>query len=197
MLKLAVTLALCVAAVVAQTPPSKPVWPNAFSATVFMQSVNTTIPPRFMRWFYDKTNERERFDGLDFWRGEQLFTTVIRTGGAQGMEYQIIYHQDETICFSQANKNPILKPDFNMFNYVGYTLIDYTVTNHWVATNRTTNWVFNYYESQKSREPVEYDILDQHRNEVTYHFYEFDAGAQDSSLFTVAPLIRAVCNPRA
>jgi len=191
-----VIVVLFLVAVFAQTPPSTPKFPQSFSSTVQLTSINGTVPPRFVRWFFDYVNQRERTDGLDDYRGSQYLSVVIRRGGSTGVEYRVLTHAGEVSCFTRPlSSTPVNLPDFSTYTFLGGTRIDGFLTNHWGLVNKTSGQIFNYFENAVTREPVEFDIVDPTNVEFTYKFWEFDAGPQDPNLFVVNPLVLPLCGP--
>jgi len=88
-----------------------------------------------------------------------------------------------------------IHPKFDTFTYTGFTLIDYELTNRWVASNRTRGEIFTYYETADDREPAEFDrIHEETGQEETWHFWEFDAEAQDPDLWVIPEPILLACN---
>eukprot|EP01112_Ceratiomyxa_fruticulosa_P001066 TRINITY_DN1103_c0_g1_i1.p1 TRINITY_DN1103_c0_g1~~TRINITY_DN1103_c0_g1_i1.p1 ORF type:complete len:199 (+),score=53.73 TRINITY_DN1103_c0_g1_i1:186-782(+) len=182
-----VGIALC------QTP-STPKWAPAFSASVLITAADQE--PSFSRWFYDYNNNRERFDGMVWMNGANAFTETIYLGGKglSGTVYYIVYSGDAVFCFYNNTQNYTLpSPNFSSFSYIGVAEIDYIKTNLWMAPEFQSDY-YEYYETTDSREPVEFDFVDYYGIQNSYRFFEFDAEAQDPSLFVVPSQLLSVCN---
>jgi len=98
-------------------------------------------------------------------------------------------------CSTRVTPAVQINPSFDNFTYSGFTLIDYELTNRWLAANRTRGDIFTYYESADDREPVEFDrVHEETGEEETWHFFEFDAEAQDPDLWVIPEAILVACN---
>ena len=184
---IALFIAVCFAA-----SPSKPTWPNSFSASVLIAD-NRSPRPQFHRWFNSIPQQMDRFDGLVDWKGEEHFAEVIVDHKSQ-KQTNVYYDRETVVCFSHTNNRTIPRPNFNDFDFRGLALIDYVVVNHWEERVRGDIFL-EYFEAQTGRYPVQFNVHDLRRQEVhTWRFMEFDAAPQDPSLFTLPPAIQAVCN---
>jgi len=171
------------------------VWPKAFSASVLISRRNVERPTEtFYRWFYDLANKKERYDGLFALLGQTYFRKLI-VDHAKGVEYSILTKGGSVSCSTRVTPAVQINPSFDNFTYSGFTLIDYELTNRWLAANRTRGDIFTYYESADDREPVEFDrVHEETGEEETWHFFEFDAEAQDPDLWVIPEAILVACN---
>lgn len=72
----------------------------------------------FSRWFYSQAQNIDRLDGLTEWEGELYFAERFFNHNTQ-KEYNVFYQRDTVSCFTRALQNPLPKPDFVNFTYVG------------------------------------------------------------------------------
>eukprot|EP01091_Cochliopodium_minus_P020478 TRINITY_DN8977_c0_g1_i1.p1 TRINITY_DN8977_c0_g1~~TRINITY_DN8977_c0_g1_i1.p1 ORF type:complete len:204 (-),score=56.77 TRINITY_DN8977_c0_g1_i1:64-636(-) len=190
-MKFLVVIALFVAFAFAASP-SPPVWPAEFSASVLISS-NDRRRPEFTRWFASYTQKLDRFDGLTEWKGEEYLAEIIIDGKTQ-QQTNVFYDRESVVCFKHANNRTFPQPNFSNFEYRGLALIDYNVVLHWGERVRGDIFL-EYFETQVGRNPVQFNVHDLRRERVdTWRFWEFDAAAQDPSVFTLPQAIQAVCN---
>jgi len=186
-------LILVFVALIAAQPPSPPVWPTYFSASVGVFENNGMA--QFFRWFYDASQNMDRFDGENTWQGEPYFATRIFNHVIQ-QETVVYFQQELAVCFQHTINRTIPKPPLNLLNYQAKGIVNFQPVYQWSYT-QPNNFSFTYYDSQTYREPVRIDFSDYTRQPiftVTYVFYEFDETAQDTSLFQISPIILATCN---
>jgi len=197
-MKFVVCLLLAFVAV-ALSAPSTPVWPKAFSSSVLIANVSGNYPPRFVRWFNDVGQNAARIDGLRYF-GPNVPPVWVQQyiNGAQKLEYVVIFGQNDVNCFTVPLRGPIISPSFAGFFYQGQVLVGPSgrVLNRWGERNSTANTFQQYLEDATSREPFRlsyfYEIGSQVEEEV-WEFLEFDAGAQDPSLFVIPGPIKQIC----
>ncbi len=126
-------LCLFVVCLSAATTPVHPQWPRDFSTTaIFHESGRRR--PEFTRWFYsaqqntDRLGEASMFfplfsshrvDGLTEWEGELYYAERFFNHNTQ-REYNVFYQRDSSVqCFSRPLQNPLPKPNFLNFTFVG------------------------------------------------------------------------------
>jgi len=190
--KILFCLAFVVAALAANPP--NPKWPTAFSASVLSVSNGfPPQPPRFLRWFYDYINKKERFDGMNEWNGELYFSSIYIDHNAQ--KQTDVFDQMGTIsCFSHSINGSLPLPDFSQFQFAGNSLVNYQPCYHWYWSDHG-NITVQFYDTQSAREPQRLDVSDSARQiSQTVTFFEFDAAAQDQNTFVVPSVIQAQCN---
>jgi hypothetical protein len=112
----------------------KPVWSNAFSASVNVRGWGGHHPHQehgFFRWFYDSKAGKERFDGPASYKGEFYFTsTYIDVAGK--VETWIVYQDSMVECWTNAsNALSLPHPNWNNVQFIGKALVDYETCNHW------------------------------------------------------------------
>jgi len=184
-------LFVCIAIALAQTP-ARPKIPNGWSATVAVRRTHEVFP-RFHRWFYDFTAQKDRLDGLVHWRGEYAFATIIFDHKGK-MEYHVFYQEEAVVCYYKALNHTLPKPDFANFVYVGKALIDYVPCWHWMHHDLAKRLVFQVYDRQDNRAMARFDFTNERRDFSEYWtFMEYDAGSQDPTLFEVNPIIKPQC----
>jgi len=192
-MRVAFLLAILVAAVYTQTPPQKPVWPNAASASIFVEGWGERRDERhFFRWFYDETAGKERIEGPQRWEGELYWTETILDTKAQ-KEWFVVHQGSLVTCFVGTNNHSLPHPDFTTAVYRGKAEIGNRIVDHWIE-RRENRDVSSIYDRADTREIVRIDFEDRRRQTVTVHFYEFDAGTQDPSLFDLPAAIKNICN---
>jgi hypothetical protein len=180
-----------VAAVFAQ---QKPVWPQAASASIFVEGWDRERPEErhFFRWFYDQAAGKERLDGIQRHRGELYWTeTIVDT--VQKREYFVVHQGSLVACYNRPHNRSLPSPNFDRAVFVGKAEIGYRVVNHWVERSPEGRDVHSIYDRVDNGQIVR---VDNHREEraVVFHFHEFDVGTQDSSLFVLPDAIKAICN---
>jgi len=181
-------LLLSIIALAIAQEPKKPMWPDAFSATVVRRTNNGM---HFSRWFYDFKNLRDRFDGFAEWHGEFYFAEQIFKH-TEGFDYTVYYRDSEVTCIKNKINSTMIKPDFSNFRFAGISLVNYQQCYHWVA-NDTRRDFFQFWDRVSDREPVRFDVINRFRQEEQFTFTEFDVGAQDQGLFDVPPIIKDSC----
>jgi len=193
-LLVAVACLAFVACAYSANPPT-PVWPAAFSATVIVTRSRADVPTvEYFRWFYDATNQRERFDGIFTYLGSQYFRELI-VDYAKSTEYNILTRGNILECFIRKPVGKLIKPNFANYTYAGFALINYELTYHWSAYNRTSGGVYQYFETADDHEPAEFDYAHPETNDdETWTFLEFDSGAQDPDLWVIPEPISLACN---
>jgi len=179
-------------ALAAKANPPTPTWPNAFASSVLMQD-NQGDMPRFSRWFYDYTNQFERFDGMRQFNGEMYFHKVIVDWTKQ-IEYRIIFHDDSVTCFTNSTHGQMMHPQFANFQYIGPAMIFYDVCNWWAEENQQKGYLMQLWNDATTQEFRRFDFNDYaNQFEVTFTFMEMDVGAQDANLWVIDPIIQSIC----
>jgi len=172
--------------------PSPPSWPATFSATIAIS--DQRFGTGFVRWYYDATLNKDRWDGTGFYQGETYFATRIFDHNAE-IETSVFYQLDFAICITRPiNGTSLPKPSFTNITYIGKALIDYDAVYHWIEVNR--NGTFQYFDRVDNRETKRLDWHSVgHQDALSLDFLEFDETAQDASLFTVPAIIQPTCAP--
>jgi len=192
-MKFLLVIALFVAIAFAASP-SPPVWPSEFSASVLI-SRDDRRRPEFTRWFASYPQQKDRFDGLTDWKGEEYLAEIIIDSKTH-QQTDVYYDQESVVCFTHPDNRTFPKPDFSNFDYRGLALIDYNVVLHWEERVRRDIFL-EYFETQVGRNPVQFVVHDLRNRRVdTWRFFEFDASPQDPSIFTLPAAIQAVCNSK-
>eukprot|EP01089_Gocevia_fonbrunei_P011498 TRINITY_DN2486_c0_g1_i1.p2 TRINITY_DN2486_c0_g1~~TRINITY_DN2486_c0_g1_i1.p2 ORF type:complete len:200 (-),score=34.72 TRINITY_DN2486_c0_g1_i1:3-602(-) len=189
MMKIVIALAFLFVLVACE--PTKPVWPNAFSATVAVKGEHRH--PTLFRWFYDFGVKKDRFDGIVRWQDEPYFSKVIFDHTTQ--EETTIFHQeDQVACYVSAINSSMPHPAFTNVKFIGEALIDYVPVYHWIEDSEHHSYqVFDYQDA--SREIKRIDVHDKRtRFTSTWTFHEMDKGRQDPTLFLIPAPISSVCN---
>ena len=185
-------LALFAVAAVAITP-HHPQWPADFSTTAVINFGGVSRPD-FNRWFYSKELNVDRIDGLAEWEGELYFAERYFNHGI-GREYAVFYQRDSSVtCFDRPITNPLPKPDFTNFTYVGEAIIDYVPVYHWIYRTPNNRDFFQFFDVIGSRLPARFDAEFGERPAVQINYMEFDNGSQDKTLFQIPSEIMSVCN---
>jgi len=187
-------LLLVVAFVCAQNPPA-PQWPSYYSASVevFGWEYETG---RFFRWFYDSQKNKDRFDGIRRFDGEEFFSERIYDHAAQ-KEWHVVFQGETVSCFTRTINGTVPHPNFSTFTFGGKVIVDGRPCYHWWHRNGFIHE--QYFDRQDNREPRRFDWADDRRpgEAVTWTFHEFDVCPQDSSLYDVPDTIKPICTPRA
>jgi len=180
-------------AVLAQSPPPKPDWPAAWSATVMVERSDDVIP-HFYRWFWDMSQNKDRLDGLVKFRDEFYFAELIFDHTAK-KAYEIFYQDDVVNCFSKPLNTTLPKPNFGGLIFRGNAMINFIPAYHWSFNNQINGHHYQVYDRQDSRELLRIDFDDtRKRRQETWNFFEFDVGLQDPTLFKIPDPIMAICN---
>eukprot|EP01120_Amphizonella_sp_Union-15-10_P001649 TRINITY_DN117_c0_g1_i4.p1 TRINITY_DN117_c0_g1~~TRINITY_DN117_c0_g1_i4.p1 ORF type:complete len:199 (-),score=33.25 TRINITY_DN117_c0_g1_i4:114-710(-) len=191
-----VILALFSIAVLAQAP-TKPVWPTSFSASVEHRrsSPFERHEPRFVRWFYDVTKNKDKISGVEEWHAEYYWSERIFDHTIQ-REWTIYYQRGSSACFYRSINTTLPKPNFSNVVYVGQSLVNYEPVYHWIETDRTRGITFQYFETVKYREPKRIEVSnDREGRSETWNFFEFDSCPQDPEIFDIPVVVRNTCNP--
>jgi len=194
-MKFTLLVVLALAVCVNCATPSPPKWPPAFSASVIVDRTTAERPTiEYFRWFYDLANSRERFDGIFRYLNLEYFRSLI-IDYKKGTEYNILTRGSFLECYNRKPVGKLIQPNFTNFTYAGFALLNYQVTNHWRAINKSGE-LFEYYDTTDDREPVEFDYINFESGELeTWKFYEFDAEAQDPDLWVIPEPVELACNP--
>jgi len=190
-MRVAIILAILVVAVFAQT---KPIWPTAASASIFVEGWSDVPEERhFLRWFYDEAAKKERVEGPQRHLGELYWTeTLLDTTLAK--EWFVVHQPGLVICYVGKTNRTLPHPDFTQARFVGKAEINYRVVDHWIERRENRDFS-QIYDRVDNGEIVRIDIDDPRRDHaVSFHFHEFDAGTQDPSLWVLSPEIIAICN---
>eukprot|EP01102_Stenamoeba_stenopodia_P001407 TRINITY_DN1120_c0_g1_i1.p1 TRINITY_DN1120_c0_g1~~TRINITY_DN1120_c0_g1_i1.p1 ORF type:complete len:200 (-),score=51.33 TRINITY_DN1120_c0_g1_i1:90-689(-) len=182
--------ALCFAAIDAKTKraPPTPIWPSAFSATVSITSAFQPFPI-FFRWFYSQSADYSRGDGVDEFFGEFYVVTRYFDHTNQ-VQYNVYYREDTVTCVKTPLTHSLPDPDFSQFSYRGTALINYQTADVWESSPAGANYV--YYEA--NNKPIRFDATNTTTaTTVSFNFWEFDIGTQDSNLFVIQPDVAAIC----
>jgi len=184
-----VLIALCA---FAYAQPPKPVWVNAFSATV--SGHRTGEPhPHFFRWFYDFRANKDRFDGVVRWHDEPWFTEVIYDHSKK-VEYAIFREPATIVCITNTLNRTIPRPNFQNVVYFGTAIVNYVPAYVWYENDTARRISFFVYDDQVTRRVLRMDVDDRDRHvSESWTFLEFDAGPQDPNLFVVPANILAQC----
>eukprot|EP01121_Diplochlamys_sp_Union-15-3_P015727 TRINITY_DN524_c0_g1_i4.p1 TRINITY_DN524_c0_g1~~TRINITY_DN524_c0_g1_i4.p1 ORF type:complete len:200 (-),score=40.71 TRINITY_DN524_c0_g1_i4:13-612(-) len=187
-------IVLFAVSVLSQTP-TKPVWPKAFSTSVEVDEWNGQRRPHFFRWFYDQSQQKDRFDGVTFWLDEAYFSVTIFDHKA-GKEWRIFYQREFTTCYQRSINGTLPVPPLDDVEYRGVALIDYQAAYQWRERIPDVGITFEYFDNVISREPVRIDVRDERRGITqTWKFRSFDACIQDSSIFELPQNVQDSCNP--
>jgi hypothetical protein len=100
-------------------------------------------------------------------------------------------------CFTGADNHSLPHPDFTMARFVGKAEIDYRVVDHWVQRGADGRDVIQVFDRADNGEIKRIDVdarVARRDHAVSLHFHEYNAGAQDPSLFVLPPEIVTICN---
>jgi hypothetical protein len=163
---------------------------------IFNQS-NPQAGPEFLRWFQDIPKNQSRRDQLVQYDPKlPPAWTQAYVNGTSNVERLVYFLNDQQVgCLQRPLRRHLINPVFTNFRYVGQVLLGYRVANQWNGpppTNGTQTFVA-YFDDSTSREPIRFDAFDSYGNEETFTFSEFDAGAQDSNLYVIPPVIAQIC----
>jgi len=191
-MKVLLLIIIAIVALALAQAPSPPTWPATFSATIMVS--DQRFGTGFIRWFYDATLNKDRWDGTGTYQGETYFNTRIFDHNAE-IETSIFYQLDFAICITrQINGTSLPKPSFTNITYIGKALIEYEPVYHWIEMNN--NGTFQYFDRVDNRETRRLDYYSIGRQDsLSVLFLEFDETAQDTSLFTIPPIIAPQCSP--
>ena len=146
----------------------------------------------FFRWFYDQTQKKARIDSLGEWMDEEYWSTQI-FDHTQQIHWTVFYQVDFETCFKAPMNWSLPVPNFQGAQYLGQAQVGYEVAYHWLLTKGPFN--MQYFDRVTDRMPVRIDFDDSAKHIAdTLLFTEFDAGAQSTGIFTLAPEIVASCN---
>jgi len=193
-MRIAIILSILVAVAFAQT---KPVWYPAASASVLVEGWTERREDRHLfRWFYDETLGKERIDGAERFLEEWYWTNRIVDTKAKSEQY--VVHQGSLIlCFQQQTNQSLPHPNLSNILFAGKAEIDYVVVNLWIERNALGREVARIFSRADNGKIVRIDHSSETRpRAISVHFHEFDAGAQDPSLFQLPSQIIAICNQR-
>jgi len=173
----------------------KPIWPSAFSASVFVHGWGERHQERhFIRWFFDKTAGMERVDGQRRFHEEDYFTTFY-LNAKNKMETFVVYQPELVECWIRPTNHSLPHPDFTRAHFVGKAMIDYQIVNHWLERSHDGRDVNSIFTLASNGEIKRIDHHDEKRKRVVqFMFHEFDAGSQDPSLWVISPVIMSFCN---
>jgi len=173
--------------------PARPVWPNYFSASILVHR-NDRPGREFFRWFYDSSQNKDRWDGIVRWQDADWFATLIFDHTKQ-LEYNVFYQQGTVLCVFNNLTRALPKPNFNNVRYIGKGLVEYTPAYHWTEEDRERGINFQVWDSQASRRNILRIDLDHQRERraESFMFMEFDLTRQDPSLFTIPAEIFSQC----
>lgn len=105
--------------------------------------------------------------------------------------YNVFYQRDTVSCFSRPLNNPLPKPDFTNWTYVGESLIDYVPVYHWIY--RRGRDFFQFFDSVSSRVPVRFDAEIDRRPAIQIIYAEFDSAPQNPAIYVIPQAILSVC----
>eukprot|EP01121_Diplochlamys_sp_Union-15-3_P010873 TRINITY_DN309_c0_g1_i1.p1 TRINITY_DN309_c0_g1~~TRINITY_DN309_c0_g1_i1.p1 ORF type:complete len:193 (-),score=40.00 TRINITY_DN309_c0_g1_i1:52-630(-) len=189
------TLLIALAILAVAFAQTKPTWPSYFSATVEISHRDRLEPPRFHRWYYDSVQNKDKFNGVEEYRGERYYAERIFDHKAQ-KEWALFFQRDSVLCLTRSINWTLPKPNFNNFEFIGKALIDDQPVNHWIDNDRQRERIYQYFDLISNGNPKRIDVDDRReRRSETWIFHEFDACPQDPNLYTVPKVIEATCNP--
>jgi hypothetical protein len=172
--------------------PAPPSWPLGFSASVFANNWQNQGSNVFFRWFYDQTLDMARIDGLGEWLDEQYWAVQI-FDHVHEIQWSVFMQPGFETCFMKKINTTLPVPNFQGAVYAGQAVIGYNPCYHWILTQGS--FTMQYFDNQATREPVRMDFDDASKHMAnTLLFMEFDAGAQDATLFQLPTQITATCN---
>jgi len=184
-----VLLLSLIALVCAQTKPN---WPMAASASLFIRGFERREDRHMVRWFFDRTAGKERIDGDREFLGERYWTTTILNTNTK-REYFIIHQGSLVMCFDRPTNNSIPHPDFGMARYIGKAEYEMNIVDHWIQREGERD-VSQIYDRTDNQYVLRIDFDDRRRGHVVrFDFHEWDVGAQDPNLFVVPAPIMAIC----
>jgi len=174
--------------------PTKPVWPKAASASLFIEGWGEERRERiFVRWFYDETAGKERLDGTQRFEGELYFTNTILDATTQ-KEWFVVHQPGLVSCWVGAWNHSLPHPNFDNARFAGKAEIDYRVVNHWIERGPDGRDISQIYDRADNGQIVRIDFEDRRRRALSVHFHEFNAGTQDPSLWDLPAQIKNICN---
>jgi len=181
-----------IAVVLAQTP-SKPTWPNAFSASVMVHN-NREVRPQFFRWFYDFSQQKDRGDGLLRWRDEEWFSSIIYDHVTK-TEYNLFFQPNLAVCLTNALNRSIPHPTFANVQFLGKGIINYVPVNHWFERDQQRGITFQVWDTQDARRDIVRLDWDDERNHRagSWTFFEFDRTPNNPDVYKVPAEILAQC----
>jgi len=109
-------------------------------------------------------------------------------------EYFIIHQGSLIQCYERASNYSIPHPHFDRARYIGKAEIENNVVDHWIERSpegRDFLSIFNHANGHVAR--VDHDE-GRRPHATTFHFHEWNVGAQDANLFVVPSAILAICN---
>jgi len=149
----------------------------------------------FFRWFWDRTLNKDRIDGIQQFKDEFYFAEIV-FDHAGGKEYRVYYQPGAINCFEHPINGSLPKPTFAQFNYIGKAIVNYQPAYHWIYEDKLRGRIFALYDRQDNREILRIDIDDTvRRRSESWVFFEYQVGAQNKEIFEINPLILAQCNP--
>jgi len=191
-MKILLLIATILAVAFAQS--TKPVWPMAASASLFVHGWENREDRHFLRYFYDGTLGMERIDGPRRFLGEEYWTTTILNTKTM-REYFIAYQGSLVQCYERASNQSLPHPMFDRARYIGKAEIDYVLVDHWIERDHMGRDHLQIFDRADNGMIKRMDWDDQRRGHaVTFQFHEWDVSAQDPSLFMVNSNILAICN---
>eukprot|EP01088_Endostelium_zonatum_P021179 TRINITY_DN81_c0_g1_i2.p1 TRINITY_DN81_c0_g1~~TRINITY_DN81_c0_g1_i2.p1 ORF type:complete len:197 (-),score=37.45 TRINITY_DN81_c0_g1_i2:164-754(-) len=187
---LAIAFFALVAVVLSQTP-SKPVWPNYFSASVSVHS--NRHEARFFRWFYDLSQKKDRFDGLHRWRDEQWWAQIIVDHSHQ-IEYNVFHQPNVAVCVTNHVNATMPHPNLSGANYIGKAEINYVPTYHWFERDAQRGLTFQYFDTVDRRNPARIDVHNERTGQTSqWTFFEFDRAPNNPEIYTIPANVLAQC----
>eukprot|EP01088_Endostelium_zonatum_P005390 TRINITY_DN16_c0_g1_i2.p1 TRINITY_DN16_c0_g1~~TRINITY_DN16_c0_g1_i2.p1 ORF type:complete len:208 (-),score=36.93 TRINITY_DN16_c0_g1_i2:134-757(-) len=188
------TLAVIFVALCAAQTPQKPLWPNFFSATI-LHSESGRREREWFRWFYDASQNKDRWDGIVHWQGEPYFANLYFDHAAH-VEYWVFYQPQFFTCIHRPLNRTIPRPDFRSVEYYGKGLIDEQPVYHWSGRDAARRVNYQVWDRQSNRRDIvriDVDHEREHRAE-SFTFYEWDLTRQDPSIFTIPEEVKRQCN---
>jgi len=189
-MRVAIILALLVVAVFAQT---KPIWPTAASASLFVEGWSDRPEDRhYFRWFYDETAKKERIEGPQRHLGEFYWTESILDTALE-KQWFVVHQPGLVICYVGKTNRTLPHPNFANIRFIGKTVINYRVADQWTEQRDNRDFA-QIYDREDNGEILRIDVNDPRvGHTVKFHFNEFNAGTQDPSLWVLPADIQAIC----
>jgi len=193
-MSLAVGLVLLALTLVLAQNPSKPQWPKAFSASIYARR-NVEPHHEYFRWFWDENVQKDRFDGMVKFRGEEWFAEII-ADHPSGIRYNVFYQNEEVVCYTNAIKKTMFHPNMTVFNYHGKSMVNFRPAYEWIAEDTDAKMTWHLFDDQGTREILRVDAFN-HTSEHSeaWTFWEMDVGPQDPNLFILPSLVEKNCTP--
>jgi len=171
--------------------------PPAASASVLVEGWTDNREDRhFFRWYYDEAASKERMDGSERFLNEWYRTIRIIDAKAQ-TQWFVAFQESLVICETGKTNVTLPHPNFNNIRFIGKNTINFRVVDHWTESDSTGRDIAQIFSRDDNGEIVRIDSIDPRRpRPLVVHFYEFNAGTQDPSLWQLPQNILDICNQR-